>query len=147
MTDAVSRLLAIEDIKRLKARYFRALDSRQWDEFSECFTSDLVADFRGAPGTLSEGRDTFIASLRDVLGDAPTVHHGHSPEIDIYDDNNASGIWAMDDCVDLPGLSLRGWGHYHEQYRREAGQWRISSTRLTRLRLLINGEAQPLQGD
>ena len=70
------------------------------------------------------------------------VHHGHMPEIEVLGDNSARGTWAMDDIVELPGLSLRGWGHYHEQYRKEDGQWRICRIRLTRLRLEMNGETR-----
>jgi hypothetical protein len=50
----------------------------------------------------------------------------------------------MDDIVVLPGLQLQGWGHYHECYRKENDVWRIAKIRLTRLRLLQNGEAQNL---
>ena len=31
-------LLAIEQIRQLKARYFRLLDTKQWDEWGEVFT-------------------------------------------------------------------------------------------------------------
>ena len=43
----------------------------------------------------------------------------------------------MQDFVELPKLVLRGAGHYHEEYAREGGRWRIRRTRLTRLRLEI----------
>ena len=144
-TTPADQLLAIEAIKRLKARYFRSMDCKHWEELADCFTEDLVADFRAAPGMFSEGRDNYMRSLVDALGNAPTVHHGHMPEIELLDEHNARGTWAMDDIVELPGLSLRGWGHYHEEYRREDGHWRISRMRLSRLRLLVNGEEQPLE--
>jgi hypothetical protein len=142
--DAAQKLLEIEAIKCLKARYFRSMDNKLWVELADCFTPDLVADFRAAPGMLTEGRDIYMQALRKALGDSPTVHHGYMPEIELLDENNARGVWAMDDIVELPGLSLRGWGHYHEEYRRENGRWRISRIRLSRLRLLLNGEEQPL---
>ena len=63
-------------------------------------------------------------------------------EIQIIDEKNASGVWAMDDIVELPGLLLQGWGHYHESYRKEEGVWKIARIKLTRLRLLQNGEEQ-----
>jgi hypothetical protein len=66
------------------------------------------------------------------------VTQGHPGE------NNATGIWVMEDLVMLPGLTLQGWGHYHESYRREGGRWKIAAIRLTRLRLVQNGEEQPL---
>ena len=48
----------------------------------------------------------------------------------------------MNDIVDMPDLRLRGWGHYHERYRKENGRWCICAIRLTRLRLEINGEVR-----
>jgi hypothetical protein len=137
-------ILDIESIKCLKARYLRAMDTKNWDTLSRCFTEDLVADFREAPGMLAEGRDNYMRQLVEALKEAITVHHGHMPEIEIVDENQASGVWAMEDFVQLPDLLLQGWGHYHETYRKEEGVWKIAQIKLTRLRLLYNGEEQAL---
>lgn len=142
MATSNSDLLAIEAIKQLKARYFRTMDTKDWQGLSECFTEDLIADFRNAPGMYTQGRDKYMQELTVILGDASTVHHGHCPEIEIVDEYSATGIWAMDDIVKLPEVSLQGWGHYHETYRKEDGEWRIATIRLSRLRLLMNGEEQ-----
>ncbi len=136
------QLSDIEAIKVLKARYFRTMDNKEWSGLQNCFTEDLHADFRDAPGMLSEGRENYMTALKAALNDARTVHHGHMPEITLEDASNATGIWAMEDWVELPGISLRGWGHYHERYRKEDGVWRIATIRLTRLRLVMNGEEQ-----
>jgi hypothetical protein len=45
---AVERLVAIEDIKQLKARYFRLMDQKNWDGFEKLFTPDVVFDLREA---------------------------------------------------------------------------------------------------
>jgi hypothetical protein len=135
MEDMLETLLAIEQIKALKARYFRTMDSKDWEGLSDCFTADLYADFRDGPGMLVEGRDAYIAQISEILQDASTIHHGHMPEISVHSETEATGIWAMEDIVELPGMSLQGWGHYHESYRKEQGQWRISSIRLSRLKL------------
>lgn len=140
--DKLQLLIDIESIKSLKGRYFRAMDTKDWDALSSCFTEDLVADFRAAPGMLAEGRENYMRQLREILNDAATVHHGHMPEIEVIDEVNANGIWAMEDIVKLPGLDIQGWGHYHEEYRKVGGEWKISRIKLTRLRLLQNGEEQ-----
>ena len=44
----IDRLLAIEEIKQLKARYFRCMDQKKWDEFEAVFTPDVVFDLREA---------------------------------------------------------------------------------------------------
>ena len=132
----IAELLALEAIKSLKARYFRTMDTKDWAALSGCFTEDLVADFRDAPGTLIHGREDYMTMIADVLKDATTVHHGHMPEITIDSATAASGIWAMEDIVEMAGMKLQGWGHYHETCRRQAGHWRIASIRLTRLKLV-----------
>ena len=139
MYDSSRVLLDIEAIRNLKARYFRAMDTKDWDTLADCFTEDLLADFREGPGMLAQGRDNYMGQISEILADAVTVHHGHMPEIEIIDAENATGIWAMEDLVFLPGLSIQGWGHYHERYRKEGDTWRIAEIKLTRLRLLQNG--------
>lgn len=130
------RLEAIEAIKLLKARYFRYMDTKQWDKLRAIFTPDLVADFREAPGDLSNGRDAYMEMLIGAIGPATTVHHGHTPEITLLSDVTAEGVWAMYDIVDHPQFLLEGWGHYHEEYRADSdGNWRIAMLKLTRLKL------------
>ena len=131
-------LIAVEEIKALKAKYFRYMDTKNWQGLSECFSEDLDADFREAPGSKTSDRSEYMAIIQHALQDARTVHHGHMPEITIHDQSSASGIWAMEDIVELPGMNLQGWGHYHEEYRKEKDGWVISRIRLSRLRLNIN---------
>jgi hypothetical protein len=56
------------------------------------------------------------------------------PEIELIDDDHARGIWAMNDVVDHPDYLLVGVGHYHEDYVREDGVWKVARMQLTRLR-------------
>ncbi len=124
----------IEDIKRVKARYFRCLDTKDWPGLRAVFTDDLVADSTEAGGQVVTGADAFIAFLQEVLADATTVHQGHMPEIELTSASTATGIWALHDIVIWPtGLRLDGHGHYHETYERTPDGWRIASMRLTRL--------------
>jgi hypothetical protein len=133
-------LAAIEAIKQLKARYFRLLDTKQWDEWAGVFTADLDAWIEDTSDINYSSRDQFVASVSAILADAVTVHHGHMPEIEVTSPDTARGIWAMFDYVRIAGqersLELKGYGHYHEEYRKGFdGQWRISSLRLHRLRV------------
>ncbi len=65
------------------------------------------------------------------------------PDIEITSDGAAVGLWAMEDRLyrtkqhplDDGSTYLHGFGHYHETYVRTSAGWRISSTRLTRLRV------------
>src|ERR1700733_6454504 len=43
------RLVHVENIKQLKARYFRFVDSKQWDALRDVFTDDLLFYFESPP--------------------------------------------------------------------------------------------------
>lgn len=126
----------IEAIKQLKARYFRTMDTKDWRSMRLVFTDDAVIDTVDSGGPVISGADAFMAYLEPTLSGVVTVHHGHMPEIDITSEVSATGIWAMEDLLQFPdGTSMRGYGHYHETYRKEGGAWRIASSKLTRLRV------------
>lgn len=126
----------IEAIKQLKARYFRTMDTKDWRSMRLVFTDDAVIDTVDSGGPVISGADAFMAYLEPTLTGVVTVHHGHMPEIDITSEVSATGIWAMEDLLQFPdGTSMRGYGHYHETYRKEDGAWRIASSKLTRLRV------------
>ena len=124
----------IEAIKQLKARYFRTLDTKDWDAYREVFTEDVVVDTTASGGGVIEGVDAFVGFVREALGDAVTVHQGHMPEIELTSGSTATGIWALHDIVIWAnGTRLDGYGHYHEAYEKGPGGWRIKRSTLTRL--------------
>jgi len=138
--DEIERMTAIEDIRRLKARYFRCLDTKDWDGFRDVFAADAEMDMRPEAGErgLVHGNQAIADFVRGVVGDVETVHHGHMPEIDLTSATTATGVWAMEDLLRWPAGgpygSMHGWGHYHETYTKEGGSWRIQTLALTRLR-------------
>lgn len=142
--DAVQQILEIEAIKTLKARYFRCMDTKDWEGFGAVFTTDatLIFDLAvstngrpGKPAPMIEGRQAIVDTVAQKHPDTQTVHHGHMPEITLLSATAASGIWAMEDIVDYGHCVIHGYGHYHETYTKADGQWRIASVHLTRLRL------------
>lgn len=145
--EPLERLVAVDAIKSLKARYLRFVDTKAWDDLAGLFAPGARFEFpeaRQEPFTLDE----FIALMRTYYDRCVTVHHGHTPEIDVLGPDRATGIWPMQDQryfpIDdaaAPASELIGAGHYHEAYERHDGAWRISSLRLTRLRL--DSRAQP----
>ena len=45
-------------------------------------------------------------------------------------------MWALQDLLIWPnGSRLLGFGHYHETYEKVDGEWRIASSKLTRLHM------------
>lgn len=138
----------LEAIRQLKARYFRFMDTKDWDAWREVFAEDVVGVFDnavstngadGQPGPSWEGVEVLVSSIRSAVEECTTVHHGHTPEITLTSPTTATGTWAMADIVDFPnGYSLHGAGHYHETYTKNAGSWRIQSIHLTRTRMLFS---------
>jgi hypothetical protein len=138
----LAQLEAIEDIRKLKAKYFYYLDRKEWDGWrKEVFTADAsmqVAEDQAEPRV---GLEIILSFLIPVLDGVITIHHGHMPIIEITSPTTATGIWAMEDVLIWPegarpdGISgrMQGYGHYHETYVRGPNGWRIKTLRLTRL--------------
>lgn len=135
MTDDAAVLLEIEAIKRLKSRYCRYLDTKDWTAWRALFTDDFVSDTSRAGGKVVRGADDFVAFTRKSLRSQPTVHQVHAPDIELTSPTTATGVWALEDVVRFgPGVNLRGYGHYTETYEKTDGRWRIKTSTLTRLR-------------
>ena len=118
----------IEQIKRLKYGYQRALDTHDWVAFAECFAEDATASY--SDGSLSfEGRDAIVEGISTQM-DFPfkiSVHQVHHPEIDIITESTARGTWYLYDHVvsEGEGWMLTGGAFYKDEYSKIGGQWRI----------------------
>ncbi|MCK9877899.1 NAD(P)-binding domain-containing protein [Frankia sp. Ag45/Mut15] len=137
---SVQALWDIEQIKQLKARYFRYLDLKDWDGFRALFTDDCMHHLPTEGETTVQSNEEYFGSTIPMLEHAFTTHHGHMPEITLTSPTEAEGIWAMFDYVRIDGpqgaIALKGYGHYIETYRKDPdGHWRISSKRNERLRV------------
>lgn len=148
--DRLHELLDIEAIKQLKARYFRLMDLKQWDDWGMVFAVDCVMEVPEAE-MVNTGRQEIVTNVSGALVGARTCHHGHMPEIEITGAGTARGIWAMFDYVEWDAadgtrIGLQGYGHYREEYTREDGEWRIARTRLERLRVDSLGALPALPG-
>ncbi|MCZ4343002.1 nuclear transport factor 2 family protein [Sphingomonadaceae bacterium G21617-S1] len=141
--DTADKLFAIEEIKALKARYFRFLDTKDWPGLRSVFMPEAVIE---VPEAVAEPQplDQALAFIEAAVDGGVSIHFGHMPEIFIESSDRARGIWAMDDRIYwstdkaavLGYAQLRGFGHYHETYERLGGEWKIKTMRLTRLRLI-----------
>jgi hypothetical protein len=160
--DIASRLAAVEEIRQLKARYFRCVDTKDWEQLALVFAPDVKFDRTTGtrlrdPWTgvwnpplpelplIVSGRDEVVRMVRAATEDIHTVHHGFMPEIDILSESAALGVWAMSDELRDRDcrLIVRGSGHYHETYERAASGWAIKAVRLTRLSLEFGDGRRP----
>jgi len=141
---AVRRLVEVEAIRELKARYFRTLDTKQWEAWGETFAEDADLEVDSAVSTWgrdggakirAKGRDQIREMVRASRHETVTVHQGHTAEIEVTSPTTATGVWLLEDIVDSPAVCRRSHGHYHETYEKTDGRWRIKTLRLTRLRI------------
>jgi hypothetical protein len=140
--NAIERLVAIEEIKQLKAKYFYGYDHKDWVMWrDEVWAPEGRLEVPEMNRNIGP-REAMIEWVIAQAADQVSVHHGHTPIIEITSDTTATGIWAMEDRIyrskehPLNGDTsvVLGFGHYHEAYVKLDTGWRILSTRLTRLR-------------
>ena len=81
-----------EEIRNLKARYFRYLDTRRWQDLRGLLTDDFTGDFGASDEEQFASPEAFIEGLQRNLKDATTVHHGHMPEIEVQNADQASAL-------------------------------------------------------
>ncbi len=123
-------------IKELKARYFRGLDTKNWELFASTMTDDVKG--RYSDGQLSfDGVEELVGFMKDNLssGQVITMHHGHHPEIEISEDgSSASGVWYLQDMVIFLENKNRLYGAaiYKDEYQKIDGEWKISRTGYSR---------------
>ncbi|MBO9112672.1 MULTISPECIES: nuclear transport factor 2 family protein [Rhizobium/Agrobacterium group] len=148
--DTLARLVAIEDIRQLKSRYFSAVDTKDWQAIARIFTEDAKVDFSGEcqyhvghHGVTDEsinpadwvviGGKATAEVIEGAVGGIIAVHQGHDPQIQIDTVETASGRWTLYDRLDYGPEVMHGYGHYDEKYRLVDGEWRIAALTLTRI--------------
>ncbi len=154
MTD-LEKLLAIEEIRQLRPKYFRVIDAKQFDELEEIFTPDAVFDSREAvadpikgqyPGfpvsPVSVGREAVVQGIIAGMPEAlQSCHMGHTGEIEILSDTTAKGVIPFSDRLIIPGvLATAGYGYYFDEYEKIGGKWRIKSAVLKRKRVIFEDD-------
>lgn len=114
-------------IARLKYRYLRTLDTKQWDAFEECFLPEATGDYNGLTFA---SRDELVGYMRAQLGEGLiTLHQAHHPEIEV-DGDTAIGHWYLQDKVIVEAFRfmLEGAALYEDRYVRTPDGWRIAHT-------------------
>jgi hypothetical protein len=149
MSQVVPPADELEELRQLKARYCRFLDTKDVESWRGVFTPDVVVTLDMAVGVGGadpktadpiEGVDNFVPMVLGGLQGVATVHHCHTPELTLTSATTATGIWAMEDMLFFAdGSRLHGAGHYHETYEKHDGSWRIKTLHLTRTILRMSG--------
>jgi hypothetical protein len=147
----MERLSAIEEIKQVKARYFRGIDTSDAELVRGILAEDCVLDYIGCCTDPATGRD-FLPAMNVVMrGSASwssegfakagivSVHQGHNCEVTFTSDSSATVIWSMTDRLFMPPgapfSQMTGYGYYHETYEKIDGHWKIKTLRESRIRV------------
>jgi hypothetical protein len=140
LEERVARLEAIEEIRRLKARYAHAADSKYTDDHTrrdqaaidmaariqaDCFTVDAVWD-GGPQWGRSEGREAIFAMVRKSVW-SMTMHYLLMPDIEV-DGSSATALWYQWQVGTLTDgdRAMIMAATTRDTYRIEAGAWRIA---------------------
>lgn len=89
---------------------------------------------RTPAGRLGQADDLagIVAFLHENMGrpEFLSSHAVHQPEIDVYDDGTATGIWKLEDQVIITdfAVNLRGAAFYEDRYRKTDAGWKICHT-------------------
>ena len=143
----IERLVIIEALRELKAKYCRLADHKDWEQLANLFTEDAVAQFCDPSGAVRKqikARAEFATSIGASVGAAQPIHHVFSAEFVVESYAEAHAVWAMEDRliqpegIDAPFRTMHGFGHYHEDYRFVDGQWLISNLKQTRTKMDFN---------
>lgn len=122
-----------DSIVELTGRYCRAVASDDMETLLTLFTEDASLETSFPPGSGQEHSTTQgLDALRDVykgtagMGLKPCVHNH---VVELYGDR-ARGFCSVELRFVQSGVAHTGSGHYEDQYRRVAGEWRFQLRRL-----------------
>src|SRR5262245_16052991 len=130
----LERLIAIEEIRQVKARYFRGVDTNDAELVRGILADDCVLDYTGCCKDPATGRDFLPAMSLTLRGieswpseglsksGIVSAHHGHDCEVTLSTDTTANAIWSMTDRLFMPAGApfalMTGYGYYHETYEK-----------------------------
>lgn len=139
--EGLTRLLALEDIKLLRAKYCRSIDSHNFDRLYDVLTEDFLLDMSPTGKVLGtevkpiSGRETVIGMMHKAFAPLEMLLHIVTiPEIEFQDETHATGVWRQETFIketraDLPGLGL-AYATVFDTYRKEPEGWRIASVKV-----------------
>jgi len=132
MAFTLQQLSDMAEIKVVKHRYFRGIDTGDAALLAGLFTEDVAVTYNGGTYKVSlSGRAAMLEFLANSFhSGAAAMHIGLMPDITITGDNTATGIWYLQDVfIDLEKDDHTfGTAIYTDRYVREGGVWKIAAT-------------------
>ena len=131
-----AQLQAVADrnaVVELTARYCRAVASDEMETLLALFTDDAALETSFPPGSGQEHSETHgLPALREVykgtagMGLKPCVHNH---VVELHGDR-ARGFCSVELRLSQNGVAYTAAGHYEDQFRRVAGEWRFQRRKL-----------------
>ena len=135
----VQRLKDVQAIKELKSKYFRALDTKNWDELETTMTPNISTAYSNGK-LVFHGPKEITNYFKESMPDTEiTLHQGHNPVIWFESDTVAYGKWYLQDNLIFAegnpycGTQIQGSAIYTDKYVKVDGQWLIEDTGYLRL--------------
>ncbi|MCY1272178.1 Bile acid 7-alpha dehydratase [compost metagenome] len=124
-------LQAIELIKQLKARYFRAIDTCNLELLQDMLTEDITLAFKSPAYEFHvKGMDAALEFYRTSFTRTRlATHNGHTPEIEV-DGDQARALWYLSYVfINLEeNTHMHGSAIYQDRYVKRKGRWMIAET-------------------
>lgn len=133
--DDLARLISVEAVKQLRARYCRCIDTKAWAELRSVLAPDVELDLpslkdRGGV----RGADAFIDLVQTWFANSPSLHLNVLPEIEIRSESAATAIWKQEhflpQAYSLGSKHGHGYGYSYDTYEKRDGVWLVKSVRL-----------------
>jgi hypothetical protein len=137
MPFTVQQLSDLEDIRILKHRYYRGIDTADEALLGTLFAEDVTVEYRGGGYSVNlAGRANMLDFLMNSFhADAVAMHQGHMPDIAFTGPDSAEGIWYLEDIfISLERNDITaGSAIYRDRYARIDGEWKITRTEYDRI--------------
>ena len=131
----IDELLAIEEIRALRALWGHYYDGRHIDKLVDLFTVDAVCEFSEKYGGHWVGRDMIHANYTrfGTPPEYPSLHAGTNHVVTVTGPTDATGRWYLLDFNVREGAEkpFAIAGVYDDVYRKADGEWKIARARLS----------------
>jgi SnoaL-like domain len=138
---SLQQLSDLEEIRQLKHRYFRCIDTANEGELATVFTEDVTIDLRGGSYRAKlQGRQNMVDFIGSAFNsDVIAQHHGHTPEIVFTGPDSADGRWYLEDRFIDPARATDtiGTALYNDRYVRTTEGWKIAHSEYDRIFELV----------
>jgi hypothetical protein len=140
------RLEDIEQIRQLKYRYCRCIDTANLEELKTLFTEDASVRYQGGSYLFeAQGRDKILEAIGYAFhSQAIAFHHVNHPEIELTSATEAKGTWYLKDWfLDLKNKVITdGSALYKDTYVKQDGRWLIKRATYERIYEIVTPVTQ-----